>query len=730
MKLYILNFFKQKLFFLSFIISISVCFFIYNLLYQYKLMSDNMNIFILLLVFVFFVLSILFTVFFKNFINIFNQIKLKKAGQELQKKILIIFSAIALTPTLFIAFFSIFIFDTALSGWFNKKISTAISQSVEVANQYLNEHQSAIRGEILELVNLINVNSTFLSSDKKKFNNFLNKYTRQHNLSEAVIIDSIGNVLAFSEFVFEYTYTEIPQKYYDIANKDEIFIVKEDDSNKIRAFIKLSQYRDAYLLITRFVDERVLNAIESTSIAVSDYQSIELKQFDIKISFIFIFILITIVLLFSSLIIGLNIANKLLEPISSLIKGAEEVGGGNLDYKISNDVLSKININEIKRLVQAFNLMIADLKSNRVDLEHANDQLDKRRKFSESVLSGVYSGVIGLDKDLKINLPNITATELLNITIDKDYGKSILEIVPEFSNLVEILLNNEKNVVEDKIVIVRNDKILNLITRLVVQKSDNLILGYVLTFDDITSLIAAQKMGAWSDIARRIAHEIKNPLTPIRLGAERLINRLNTGKKIDKKVFEQSLKMITRQVDDIHHLVNEFSSFARMPSPKLKLININKVIVDYINPIKSSFDNISFQIDNVIENALIMADEKQIRQACRNLIKNSNENITLNKIKNGQISIKFGLKDDFASIIINDNGTGIEKSLISKITEPYYTTKVGNSGLGLAITKKIVDDHNGTILFKSIKNSKGTSVILKFPIITKSNNEKKTNVKK
>ena len=730
MKLYILNFFKQKLFFLSFIISISVCFFIYNLLYQYKLMSDNMNIFILLLVFVFFVLSILITVFFKNFINIFNQIKLKKAGQELQKKILIIFSAIALTPTLFIAFFSIFIFDTALSGWFNKKISTAISQSVEVANQYLNEHQSAIRGEILELVNLINVNSTFLSSDKKKFNNFLNKYTRQHNLSEAVIIDSIGNVLAFSEFVFEYTYTEIPQKYYDIANKDEIFIVKEDDSNKIRAFIKLSQYRDAYLLITRFVDERVLNAIESTSIAVSDYQSIELKQFDIKISFIFIFILITIVLLFSSLIIGLNIANKLLEPISSLIKGAEEVGGGNLDYKISNDVLSKININEIKRLVQAFNLMIADLKSNRVDLEHANDQLDKRRKFSESVLSGVYSGVIGLDKDLKINLPNITATELLNITIDKDYGKSILEIVPEFSNLVEILLNNEKNVVEDKIVIVRNDKILNLITRLVVQKSDNLILGYVLTFDDITSLIAAQKMGAWSDIARRIAHEIKNPLTPIRLGAERLINRLNTGKKIDKKVFEQSLKMITRQVDDIHHLVNEFSSFARMPSPKLKLININKVIVDYINPIKSSFDNISFQIDNVIENALIMADEKQIRQACRNLIKNSNENITLNKIKNGQISIKFGLKDDFASIIINDNGTGIEKSLISKITEPYYTTKVGNSGLGLAITKKIVDDHNGTILFKSIKNSKGTSVILKFPIITKSNNEKKTNVKK
>ena len=719
MKNFFLNIFKQKLFFLSFLISLIFILFIYNSLYQFKLFIDNKDLFILSLVIFFIIILFLFSYFFKNLLNIFNKIKLKKAGQELQKKILIIFSAFTLIPTLLIAFFSIFIFDTALSGWFNKKISTAVSQSVEVANQYLNEHQSAIRGEILELVNLININSNFLSSDKNRFNNLLNKYTRQHNLSEAVIIDSIGNVLAFSEFVFEYTYKEIPQKYYNIANDDGIFIVKEDDSNKIRAFIKLSQFIDAYLLITRFVDQKVLNAIESTSIAVTDYQSMELKQFDIKISFIVIFILITIILLFTSLIIGLNIANRLLEPISSLIRGAEEVGGGNLDYKISNDVLSKININEIKRLVQAFNLMISDLKSNRVDLEHANDQLDKRRKFSESVLSGVYSGVIGLDKDLKINLPNITATELLNISINEDYGKSILDIVPEFKNLVDNLLISDRNVAEEKVQIIRNDKVLNLITRLVIQKSDDITLGYVLTFDDITSLIEAQKMGAWSDIARRIAHEIKNPLTPIRLGAERLKNRLNNSKKMDKKVFEQSLNMITRQVDDIHHLVDEFSSFARMPSPRLKLININKIITDNIKPIASSFDDVNIEIDDVIENALVMADEKQIRQACSNLIKNSYENITLNNVSNGKISISFGIEDGLASVTISDNGTGIDKSIISKITEPYYTTKVGNSGLGLAITKKIIDDHNGTILIKPLKGSSGTSVVFKFPLVSK-----------
>ena len=719
MQMLLLNVFRQKLFLVSILLSLLICFFIYKSLYQFKLINDHENIFTISLIISFLLIVIIFFILLKNIFFILNQIKLEKAGQELQKKILLIFSIIALTPTLFISFFSIFIFDAALSGWFNKKISTAISQSVEVANQYLDEHQSGMRGDILELVNLININSEIFSSNKKKFNNFLDKYTRQHNLSEAVIIDSIGNVLAFSEFVFEYTYTEIPPKFYDTANNGKILIVKEDDSNKMRAFIKLPQYIDAYLLITSFVDQRVLNAIKSTSIAVSDYQSIEIKQFDIKISFIVIFLLITLILLFTSLIIGLNIANRLFEPITSLIKGAEEVGGGNLDYKISDEVLSKININEIKRLVQAFNLMISDLKSNRVDLEHANDQLDKRRKFSESVLSGVYSGVIGLDKNLKINLPNVTATNLLGITIGKDFGKPILDIVPEFTDVINSLLTSKKNVVEDKIYIVRDDKVLNLITRFVVQKSDDLILGYVLTFDDVTSLIAAQKMGAWSDIARRIAHEIKNPLTPIRLAAERLMNKLSSNRKIDKKTFEQSLNMITRQVDDIHHLVDEFSSFARMPSPKLKVININKVIVEYINPMMSSFEKVLIEVDDVIENALIMGDEKQIRQACGNLIKNSYENLNSNDIKNARISIIFKIENNFAEIYVNDNGTGIEKSIISQIIEPYFTTKVGGSGLGLAITKKIIDDHNGSIFIRPLKGSKGTSILLKFPLISK-----------
>ena len=360
--------------------------------------------------------------------------------------------------------------------------------------------------------------------------------------------------------------------------------------------------------------------------------------------------------------------------------------------------------------------MILDLKTNRLDLELANDQLDKRRKFSESVLSGVYSGVIGLDKDLKINLPNLTASKILNISITNSYGKFLMDVVPEFSDLIKYLLKTKNDVVEDKIQIIKEDKVLNLITRIVVQKSDNLILGYVLTFDDITSLIAAQKMGAWSDIARRIAHEIKNPLTPIRLASERLINLLNNNKKLDKKNFKESLNMINRQVDDIHHLVDEFSSFARMPSPKLKIINITKVINEYLTPLVASFDNITITVDNIIPSALIMGDDKQIRQAISNLIKNSYENLSMNKIKDGKVSIFYKVNKDSVSISIHDNGTGIKGSDVSNITEPYFTTKKGNSGLGLSITKKIIDDHNGSILIKNLKSRDGIDILLKFPL--------------
>ena len=720
MNIKFINIFKHKLYLYSFLTSLILFLFFYLIISKFYFLNDYIFISSLSLFLICLVFSYLFFSFIKYFLSFLRKKKLKKAGNELHNKLIFIFSVISLTPTLIISIFSVLIFDTALNSWFNPIISSAVSQSEKVANQYLLEHQNAMRGDILEFANILNVNAINLSSNKNKFSKYIDNYTRKNNLSEAILIDSNGNVLAFSDFVFEYTYADISNQDYLSANSGKIIITKEDNSNKMKAFMKLSQYVDAYLLISRFVDQRVLDAIQNTALAVSDYQSIELEQFDLKISFVVIFLFLTLILLLGSLIIGLNLANKLVDPISSLIMAAEEVGAGNLDYKITKKELLNFNVKEIKRLGQAFNKMIFDLKNIRIDIVNANNQLDKRRQFSETVLSGVYSGVIALDENLKLNLPNLTACKVLNISIEKDFGILITKIVPEFSNLIDTILKSNMSVLEEKIQIIKEDKILNLMTRIVVQKKHDKILGFVLTFDDITNLIAAQKMAAWSDIARRIAHEIKNPLTPIRLSAERLKKHIDKPIMFNKKIFEQSLNMITRQVDDIHHLVDEFSSFARMPAPILNQVNVFVIVREYVEPLNISFDKITIKLDNTkYKNIFIMADEKQIRQAIGNIIKNSYENIITNNIKNGVISIDFENDNDFVSILLKDNGTGINPNDISRMVEPYFSTKTNGSGLGLAITKKIIEDHNGSITIKSPKDEQGTIIIIKLPIVVK-----------
>jgi len=720
MNIKFINIFKHKLYLYSFLTSLILFLFFYLIMSKFYFLNDYIFISSLSLFLICLVFSYLFFSFIKYFLSFLRKKKLKKAGNELHNKLIFIFSVISLTPTLIISIFSVLIFDTALNSWFNPIISSAVSQSEKVANQYLLEHQNAMRGDILEFANILNVNAINLSSNKNKFSKFIDNYSRKNNLSEAILIDSNGNVLAFSNFVFEYTYADISNQDYLSANSGKITITKEDNSNKMKAFMKLSQYVDAYLLISRFVDQRVLDAIQNTALAVSDYQSIELEQFDLKISFVVIFLFLTLILLLGSLIIGLNLANKLVDPISSLIMAAEEVGAGNLDYKITKKELLNFNVKEIKRLGQAFNKMIFDLKNIRIDIVNANNQLDKRRQFSETVLSGVYSGVIALDENLKLNLPNLTACKILNISIEKDFGILITKIVPEFSNLIDTILKSNMSVLEEKIQIIKEDKILNLMTRIVVQKKHDKILGFVLTFDDITNLIAAQKMAAWSDIARRIAHEIKNPLTPIRLSAERLKKHIDKPIMFNKKIFEQSLNMITRQVDDIHHLVDEFSSFARMPPPILNQVNVFVIVREYVEPLNISFEKITIKLDNTkYKNIFIMADEKQIRQAIGNIIKNSYENIITNNIKNGVISIDFENDNDFVSILLKDNGTGINPNDISRMVEPYFSTKTNGSGLGLAITKKIIEDHNGSITIKSPKDEQGTIIIIKLPIVVK-----------
>ena len=653
----------------------------------------------------------------KQIHTLFFQAKLKIAGYELHKKLAVLFSVVCLMPSIIISAFSIFTINTALEGWFSEKISTAVSQSVEVANKYLVEHQNAMKGEVLEFAKLLNDNAISFSSNQDKINKFLNFYISKNNLTDAVLIGSSKNVLARSQFAFEINYLDLPNRYYDLANDGKIIISNDRDSNKVNAFIKLDQYVDAYLLTSRFIDQKVLEAISKSNIASNDYKSIELNLFDTKISILALFLFISFFLLLISLYVGLGLSNRLISPIAELIHASQEVGRGNLNYQIKNKTLLENKITELKKLGNAFNKMVLDIKNNRSELIEANDQLDQRRQFSEAVLSGVYSGVIGLDKSFRINLPNKTAEKLLEINVSKHYNKKIEKLFPEFQILIDEIKYKNNNFVEKKIEFLKNNKKYILISRIVKQINENQIIGYVLTFEDITDLIQAQKLVAWSDVARKIAHEIKNPLTPIRLGAERIIN--STLIQSDDKLLNTS-EMILKNVDDIRHLIDEFSSFSRLPSPVLANINYNKFIDDTYNFFKTSYPDIKFDktsLSNIDKKLKIYADEKQLRQVIGNIIKNSSENFKENFISSKTITFLSIINQNKIVLSIEDNGVGIKEANKIKILEPYFTTKKNGTGLGLAISKKIIEDHHGEIIIES--SEKGTKVKIKFPIKNK-----------
>ncbi|RZP28293.1 MAG: HAMP domain-containing protein [Alphaproteobacteria bacterium] len=659
----------------------------------------------------------LFYKVFKQIYTLFFQAKLKIAGYELHKKLAVLFSVVCLMPSIIISAFSIFTINTALEGWFSQKISTAVSQSVEVANKYLVEHQNAMKGEALEFAKILNDNAISFSSNQDKINKFLNFYISKNNLTDAVIIGSSRNVLARSQFAFEINYLDLPNRYYDLANDGKIIISNDTDSNKVNAFIKLDQYVDAYLFTSRFIDQKVLEAISKSNIASDDYKSIELNLFDTKISILVLFLFISLFLLLISLYVGLGLSNRLISPIAELIHASQEVGRGNLNYQIKNKTLLQNKISELKKLGNAFNKMVFDIKNNRSELIEANDQLDQRRQFSEAVLSGVYSGVIGLDKSFRINLPNKTAEKLLEINISKHYNKKFEKLFPEFQMLIDEIKYKNNNFVEKKIEYLKNEKKHILISRIVKQINENQVIGYVLTFEDITDLIHAQKLAAWSDVARKIAHEIKNPLTPIKLGAERIAN--STLIRSDNKLLNTS-EMILKNVDDIRHLIDEFSSFSRLPTPILENINYNKFIDDTYNFFKTSYPDIKFEktsFNNIDKKIKIYADEKQLRQVIGNVIKNSSENFQENNILSKIIIFSSIIIQNYILFSIEDNGVGIKEANKIKILEPYFTTKKNGTGLGLAISKKIIEDHHGEIIIES--SEKGTKVKIKFPIDNK-----------
>lgn len=639
--------------------------------------------------------------------RIWSERRQRMAGSQLHWRLALLFGGITTLPAIIVALFAISVLDFSLKGWFAQRISTAIEQSVYVADAYYEEHSRSVRGQILAMANDVNREASAFGNNAQLLEEYLNNQILLRNLSEAVIVDGTGQILAKSQFAFSLTFTNLDESWIQRARSGEVVIFNSGQGNKLRAAVKLNSFVDAFLLVGRFIDKAVLDAVAQTQSAASDYQSLSFRQFDLQISFVVLFFAVTLLMLLSALWIGLNLATSIISPLSQVISVVDEVRLGNLRPRVGDNQ----GLDEVHRLGTSIDNMLDELERSRAQLVAANAQLDQRREFTETVLGGVSSGVIGLDKKGIITLPNQMACSLLGRKPSELLHQKLSSVIPEFASLTSIIRKKGRDKAEEQIDLFVLDKRVTLRARISVEYVERRIIGYVVTFDDVTALLSAQRKAAWSDVARRIAHEIKNPLTPIELAADRLSRKFNPKDEEDSAKYQEYLTIISRQVGDIGRMVDEFSAFARMPAPRFAQTAFSDLLQAQI----ALFDDNDYDVSIIVNKAtslndVLLIDQGLMRQMITNIIQNALNVLSEAHTNSPQIEIKLDNKDDQLVMSVSDNGPGFPDVDLNKLFEPYMTTRDSGTGLGLAIVQKIVDDHHGDIRLSNKLDKSGNKL--------------------
>ena len=617
----------------------------------------------------------------------------KLAGYQLHWRLALLFGGVAALPAVITTAFALFVVDYSLRGWFADRISTAVTGSVQVADAYFEEHASSIRSDVLTIANDVNREAFKFRDEPALLNQYLTNQAALRNLSEVIILDGTGQVAAKSRFAFAVTFTSFGEDWLEQARQGEVVILRGDETNKLRAVVKLNSFVDAYLFVGRFIDRSVLDAVDGTRLAAADYQQLGIRQLDLQVSFAFVFGLILVLLLITALWIGLNLATAIVEPLGSVISVAEQVRGGNLSERVP----AGLELDEVARLGLSFNKMLDELVRSREQLVHANMQIDRRREFTEAVLGGVSSGVIGLDSDQRVTLPNNSACQLLSLSDSDMIGRKLADVVPEFAGLIATGTSRRRRFAEEQIILERDGAILTLRARIATERVDGRVIGYVVTFDDVTDLLTAQRKAAWSDVARRIAHEIKNPLTPIQLAADRLRRKYRPEDEAAGAQFSEYLSIIGRQVDDIGRMVDEFSDFARMPQPAMEELSLAELAHGQVALFEAQKVEFTTDLDTDPDGGIVMGDAGLLRQALTNIIQNAIDSLSGARVAEPQIRLALSVNDGQVCLEVSDNGPGFPKKGRSSLLEPYVTGRDKGTGLGLAIVGKIIQDHSGEL---------------------------------
>tara|TARA_B110000438_G_C15814162_1_gene651158 strand:- start:1809 stop:3800 length:1992 start_codon:yes stop_codon:yes gene_type:complete len=628
-----------------------------------------------------------------------------------------LFGGVAVTPAIIMMVFAALFFTLGVESWFSERVRTALTESSEVAEAYLEEHTETIRADVLAVANSINRQWPQLGQSDEALNRLLSGQAAQRGLTEAVIFEADMQVIAKAGYIFALQIGElVPSRAIALANLGEVAIVTSEDSDRVRALIRLQSVPGAYLYVGRFIDEQVLARVSTIEDAVNEYNLLEGQRSTIEIGFTLLFMVVALLMLMVAVWFGLTLATRLARPIVDLIEASERVRQGDLAVRVEERVAS----DEVASLGRAFNRMTSRLASQREALVDANSQLDERRRFTEAVLSGVTAGVIGLDPDGRITLPNRAASDLLGIALHDGIGQPLTDLVPEFSSLYEEVKTNPQRTIQRETKVKRANKTRSLLVRLTVEQSEKQTLGYVFTFDDITELQVAQRKAAWADVARRIAHEIKNPLTPIQLSAERLKRRYLKQIDDESGAFEMCTDTIIRHVGEIGQMVDEFSSFARMPQPVMEVTDLIALTKNALVLPQTAYQHIRVVEVYTADKAWINCDATQVGQAISNVLKNAVEAIEAKtggarKKESGWIQIRVLTENSEHVLEVSDSGIGLpDDEIRQRLTEPYVTTRAKGTGLGLAIVWKIIEDHRGRLTLDDAQDG-GAKVTFHFP---------------
>ena len=621
------------------------------------------------------------------------------AGSRLHTRLVLMFGLVGAVPAILMAVFSVLFLHLGIESWFNKQVSTAVNESLAVAEAYLKEHQQNIRGDVMAMATDISREGPLIIANPKRFAQIMSTQAALRSLSEAVVFDGSGHVMAQAGFSFALEFEPLPDWALVAARNHEVAILTSESDDRVRALVKLDGFDEAYLYVGRLVDPKVVGHMQTTQRAVRTYQESQGRLTGYQVTFVMFFVMVALLLLLAAVLFGLMLATQLARPISRLVEAAEKVRSGDLSARVEEGPQN----DEVGTLSRAFNRMTSQLNEQRSELVEANRQLDLRRRFTEAVLSGVSAGVIGLDQNGCINLPNRSASNLLGIAFDRMIGAEISEAVPEMAALFRKARRRSERMVESQITVLAGGRPRTLLVRIAAEKVEGEVQGFVVTFDDVTELLSAQRKAAWADVARRIAHEIKNPLTPIQLSAERLKRKYLREIKSDPETFTICTDTIVRQVADIGRMVDEFSSFARMPAPVMGEEDLADLCRRAVFLQRNAHAKIDFVCDVPDDPVRIRCDGRQIGQALTNLLQNAAEAVSGNEKggrgkPHGRVHLRV-LRDGERTVVeIEDDGPGFPPHLRERLTEPYVTTRAKGTGLGLAIVKKIMEDHGGDLI--------------------------------